>query len=134
MRRRGAWAAVCVAVLAGAALWLLWPRGGSGPTVLRNGTEHYRVRLTVERSGTGPVTVDVADLRGRPVTLRSVTVEPVMTNMGHALEPVPAVAQGPGRYRAERLALPMGGAWAFTVLMNGPGGTDRVTFPVLVTG
>ncbi|MEV4092503.1 FixH family protein [Streptosporangium saharense] len=134
MRCRGTWGAVCAAVLAGAVLWLLWPGGGAEPTVLRNGTEHYRVRLTVERSGTGPVTIDVADLRGRPVTLRSVTVEPVMTNMGHALEPVTTVAQGPGRYRAERLGLPMGGAWALTVLMHGPEGTDRATFPVLVAG
>ena len=135
-RRGTLWTAVCAAVLAGVVLWLLWPRGGAGPAVLRNGTAHYLVRLTVHtpRTGVRPVTVDVTDLRGRPVTLREVTVEPVMPHMGHAVEPVAAVAEGPGRYRAANLSLPMAGAWEFDVLLHGPTGTDQVVFPLLITG
>ncbi|MEV8633091.1 FixH family protein [Streptosporangium sp. NPDC051023] len=135
-RRRTLWTAVCAAVLAGAALWLFWPWGDTGPAVLSNGTAHYRIRLTVDASRTGasPVTVEVADLQGRPVTLRKVTVEPVMTTMGHAYEPVDAVAAGPGRYRAESLSLRMGGAWELNVLLHGPTGVEQAAFPLLVTG
>ncbi|GAA3136795.1 FixH family protein [Streptosporangium carneum] len=134
-RRRTLWTAACLAVLAGAALWLLWPRGDTGPTVLRGGTTHYRVQLTVDapRAGANPVTVNVTDLQGRPATLRKVTVEPVMPNMGHAAEPVDAVAEGPGRYRAGSLSLPMSGTWALNVLLHGPTGTDQTAFPILVT-
>ncbi len=134
--RRTLWTTACVAVLVAVALWLLWPRGGAGPTVLRNGSAHYQVRLTVDapRTGTSPVTVEVADLQGGPVTLEKVTVEPVMPNMGHAVEPADAVAEGPGRYRVESLSLTMTGAWEFNVLLRGPGGTDQVVFPALITG
>ncbi|WP_158887668.1 FixH family protein [Amycolatopsis anabasis] len=126
-----------VVVAAGVLLaWLLWPAGDSGPNVLRGGTERYAVELSLDnpRVGANSVALLVTDPRGAPVALDSVTVEPVMPQMGHAITPVPAGPDGPGRYRAHDLVLPMSGQWELTVRLRGAPGPDQVVFPLLVNG
>lgn len=55
-----------------------------------------------------------------------------MAQMGHALAPVAAGPDGPGRFRAADVGLPMSGQWEITVSLRGPGGPAQVVFPLLV--
>lgn len=124
-------AAVVAAVIIG---WLVWPSGG-GPTVLRADTGAHVVRLEMPepRLGANDVRLEVTDPDGRPAELASVTVEPVMPRMGHAIAPVPAIRDGAG-YRVADLPLTMGGQWVITVTLHGPDGPENVDFPLLVNG
>jgi hypothetical protein len=128
-RRRILVLAPAVAVLAAVLVFLLWPTGG-GPSVTQASGRLYQVRLTMDdpRRGTGVLTLDVT-----PSTVDTVSVEPVMPQMGHALSPVPAIPTAPGRYRAET-TFPMTGQWEITVALRGPSGADQVVIPLLVKG
>ncbi|WP_240686907.1 FixH family protein [Amycolatopsis suaedae] len=111
--------------------WLLWPSAAAAPTVLQTSTKHFGVRLTVEdpKPGLNVIGIELTDPQGRPADARTVTVEPAMPRMGHALEPVPATAEAPGRYRATGTTLPMSGQWEITVAING---VERAVFGLLV--
>jgi hypothetical protein len=128
-RRRILVLAPAIVVLAAVLAFLLWPSGG-GPSVAQASGRLYQVRLTVDdpRLGTGVLTLDVT-----PSTVDTVTVEPVMPQMGHALSPVGATETAPGRYRAE-ITFPMVGQWEITVALHGPSGADQVVVPLLVKG
>lgn len=126
-------AAVAVLTL-GVLAWLVWPSASSGPTVLKSATGLHTVQLSVDapKLGTNSFGVEVTDQSGNPARLDSVTVEPVMPQMGHALSPVTAGPEGPGRYRAAETVLPMSGQWEITISLHGPGGTEQAVFPLLV--
>ncbi|RZQ64473.1 hypothetical protein EWH70_10495 [Amycolatopsis suaedae] len=135
-RRRGAgpvkvWLGVAGLVAVALLGWLLWPSAAAAPTVLQTSTKHFGVRLTVEdpKPGLNVIGIELTDPQGRPADARTVTVEPAMPRMGHALEPVPATAEAPGRYRATGTTLPMSGQWEITVAING---VERAVFGLLV--
>ncbi|WP_370946215.1 FixH family protein [Amycolatopsis sp. cg5] len=126
-------AAVAVLIL-GVLAWLVWPSTSSGPTVLKSATGSHTIQLSVDapKLGTNSFGVEVTDQSGKPARLDSVTVEPVMPQMGHALSPVTAGQEGPGRYRAAETVLPMTGQWEITISLHGPAGTEQAVFPLLV--
>ncbi|MEC3975409.1 FixH family protein [Amycolatopsis sp. H20-H5] len=135
VRRRPLVPIVVAALLVAAALaWLRWPGGTSGPTVTKTVAGAYTVQLSVDapKLGTNTLAVDVADSGGKPVRLDEVTVEPVMPQMGHALTPVKATSDAPGRYLAADTVLPMSGQWELTVSLRGPAGAAQVVLPLLV--
>ncbi|MGX7828544.1 FixH family protein [Actinokineospora sp. 24-640] len=128
------WAGAVAGVVAVALLvWLLWP-AADAPTVLRadSGAHVVRLSMGVPRLGANSVRLDVTE-HGRPADLAAVTVEPVMTRMGHALAPVPAVPEDSG-YRVADLPLTMGGQWVLTVTLHTADGPRHVDFPLLVNG
>ncbi|MEW2500450.1 FixH family protein [Amycolatopsis sp. NPDC047767] len=120
---------VVVLVAAVIAGWLLFGGGPSGPTVLKSTTGPYTVQLSTDAPRVGGNTFAFA-VTGPAVD--GVTVEPVMPQMGHAITPVPATADGPGHFRAADVGLPMAGQWEITVSLRGPAGAGQVVFPVLV--
>ncbi len=118
-----------LAVAAAALGWLLNPVGGE-PEVHRTATERYVVRLVVPAQGGEQWAVEVDGRDGRPAAVSGVRLEPVMTGMGHALEPVPARPDGVGRHRAD-VVLPMSGAWEVTVRLHDAAGGAEAVFTVL---
>ncbi|MCP2165251.1 FixH family protein [Goodfellowiella coeruleoviolacea] len=125
-----------VAVVAAGLVWLLWPTP-AGPVVLTAGSDRHSVRLTVDQPRVGAAgawLVEISDPAGQPVSAPAVRVDPVMPRMGHAIAPLTATAQGPGRYRVDAAALPMAGEWEITVAISGADGPDQVVFPLLVSG
>jgi nitrogen fixation protein FixH len=122
------WVAAGVVVVTVALL--LWA-GGSRATTLTVHTAQHRVSMTVDNSESGVNTLDfeVTDPGGRPVDVDTLTVELVMSQMGHALPPVMTVRTGSGRYRASNADIPMSGQWEVAVSVPGAG---KVVFPLLV--
>jgi hypothetical protein len=122
-----------VAVVVGLVAWLLWP-SSSQATVLSADTAQHNVKLEVDspKQGANSIGLQITDRAGQPATVDSVTVEPVMPQMGHALTPVVAGSESPGRYRAAGTVLPMPGQWEITVSLHVASGTEQVVFPILV--
>lgn len=118
-----------VVVLAAVLTFLFWPSGG-GSSVAQASGRLYQVRVAAEdpRLGVSVLTIGVT-----PSTVDSVSIGPVMPQMGHALPPVPASPIAPGEYRAEA-TFPMAGQWEITVALHGPSGSDQVVVPLLVKG
>ncbi|MET0134536.1 MAG: FixH family protein [Kibdelosporangium sp.] len=118
-------AAVVVAMLA----LLLWPSSPEAKTFTVQTVQH-KVKLSVDdpRQGVNTFDLEVTDLAGKPATVDSVTVELVMTQMGHALAPVPAARAEPGRFRAGA-EITMPGQWEVTVSLPG---SEQAVFPLLV--
>ncbi|HET6709599.1 FixH family protein [Amycolatopsis sp.] len=129
MRRPTLPIAVVVLIVAAGAGWLLWGGGAAKPTAQQAVSDPYTVRFAADepRIGGNTFTVEVDG----PVP-DTVTVAPVMAQMGHAFAPVPAAPDGPGRFRATGVGLPMAGQWEITVSLRGPGGPAQVVFPLLV--
>jgi hypothetical protein len=123
-------AALVVVVLT----WLVWP-SPAGPAVATAGTDRHTVRLSAVPPRIGPISLllDVTDAAGRPAVLDGVSVAPVMPQMGHALPPVTAVGEAPGRYRVG-VTLPMSGQWEIAVTLRDRTGGDQVVVPLLVRG
>jgi nitrogen fixation protein FixH len=121
---------VAAVLVVGVLAWLLWPSGRTA-TVLTADTARHSVQLSVEnpKQGSNTFGLRITDRGGQPASVDSVTIEPVMPQMGHALAPVPAGAQAPGNYRAANTVLPMPGQWEITVTLDG---TEQVVFPLLV--
>ncbi|HEY3463740.1 MAG TPA: FixH family protein [Amycolatopsis sp.] len=120
-------AVVALAVVAGAA-WLLWPRDAK-PSTQQAVSGPYTVQFSADEPRIGGNTFAVAVTGPAP---DAVTVAPVMAQMGHAFAPVVAGPDGPGRFRAADVGLPMAGQWEITVSLRGPGGPAQVVFPLLV--
>ncbi|GAA4541906.1 FixH family protein [Amycolatopsis samaneae] len=120
--------ALVALIVAGVLAWLFWGGSPAAPVSAQTTSGPYTVRLTgaQPRIGGNDFTVEVTGPGAD-----TVTVEPVMPQMGHALAPVPAGASGPGRYRAD-VGLPMAGQWELTVSLRGPAGPAQVVFPLLV--
>ena len=128
-RRRPVLLISVVAVLVAAIVaWLVWPSDG-GEQVQRSTQGAYTVELSVVDPHQGGNVFALAVTGAAPDV---VTVEPVMPQMGHALAPSPAIAEGPGRYRTGDVLLPMAGQWEITVSLRGPSGATQHVFPLLV--
>ncbi|MEU0531001.1 FixH family protein [Amycolatopsis tolypomycina] len=129
MRRPTLLIAVVVVAVAAVAAWLLWGGGNAKPTAQQAVSGPYTVRFAADQPRIGGNTFAVEVDGPAPDT---VTVAPVMAQMGHAFPAVPATSDGPGRFRATGVGLPMAGQWEITVSLRGPGGPAQVVFPVLV--
>lgn len=121
-------AAVALVVVAGVA-WLLWPAGDAKASTQQAVSGPYTVQFSADPPRIGGNTFAVAVTGPAP---DSVSVEPVMAQMGHAFPPVLAVPDGSGGFRATGVGLPMSGQWEITVSVRGPGGPAQVVFPLLV--
>ncbi len=129
MKRPTLLIAVVALVVAAGAAWLLWGGGGAKSTTQQAVSGPYTVQFSAEQPRIGGNTFAVAVTGPAP---DAVTVAPVMAQMGHAFPPVAAGPDGPGRFRAADVGLPMAGQWEITVSLRGPGGPAQVVFPVLV--
>ncbi|MEO6087455.1 MAG: FixH family protein [Umezawaea sp.] len=134
--RRTIVAAVALAAVITLLALVFRAAAGGGPTTATASTPRYTVRLSVDDPRTGPnsLGLEVTDVAGQPAAPDEVTVEPVMTQMGHALAPVTALPEAPGRYRAATADLPMAGPWQMTVSLRDASGVDHVVLPLLVKG
>jgi hypothetical protein len=121
-------AVVALLVAAGAA-WLLWGGADAKPTTQQAVSGPYTVQFSADEPRVGANTFAVGVTGPAP---EAVTVAPVMAQMGHAFAAVPAGPDGPGRFRADGVSLPMAGQWEITVSLRGPGGPAQVVFPLLV--
>ena len=105
-----------VVLVVGVMAWLLfWPRSTTGTAGSEAAAGPYLVRLVTDTVSIGDaLVVTVTDGTGRPAEPESVQIEPVMTQMGHALPPVVATASEPGSYQAQ-VDFFMVGQWGITV-------------------
>jgi hypothetical protein len=76
------------------------------------------------------VRVAVRDAQGEPVAGASIGIDGGMPQHGHGLPTRPRVAPQPepGVYLIEGLRFNMGGWWELHLAIDGPRGSDRVTF------
>jgi len=120
---------VVVLVVAAGSAWLLWGGNSAKPTTQQATSGPYTVQFSADEPRIGGNTFAVAVTGPAP---DAVTVAPVMAQMGHAFAAVPAGPDGPGRFRAADVGLPMSGQWEITVSLRGPSGPAQVVFPLLV--
>jgi hypothetical protein len=127
-------AAIAVAVVVGAGIWLLWPKSMDDSAATATAGP-YLVRLTggSPKVGISPVAVEITGNGGESPTPDSVTFEPGMPQMGHATTPVAAAAQGGGRYRAD-VDLSMAGQWEITVRIAASGQVHEAVLSVTTNG
>ncbi|MEU0400022.1 hypothetical protein ABZ318_07200 [Streptomyces sp. NPDC006197] len=138
MTKRRLWTVtggVATVVLALAAL-LIARSGGEQPgTVLTGGSDHYDVRVRLDRLTTATTVADIEVTgrdrdRGEP---SGVSVEAVMERMGHAMPSLAAEALGDGRFRARGRLFVMAGEWQLGVrLRTADGASELVTLTVVV--
>lgn len=117
--------AVVVAVTA----LLVWPSGETQPYLAESTQHSFKLRPATTKTGANSFDLEITDRSGNPARDGSVTVEPVMPQMGHAVSPITAGPREPGRYKVENVDLPMAGQWEITVSLNG---SERVVFPLLL--
>jgi len=129
MKRPRVLIAAVALVVAGLLAWLIWGGSGNAPAAQQAVSGPYTVRFTSDAPRLGANTFSLEVTGPAP---EGVTIEPVMAQMGHALAAVPAGPDGPGRFLATDVALPMSGQWEITVSLRGPGGPAQVVFPLLV--
>ena len=79
-------------------------------------------------------TVELADAKGNPVSNARIAVDGGMPQHGHGLPTAPAVTQdfGDGRYLVEGMRFNMGGWWEIDLRIDGPAGSDSVTFNLVL--
>ncbi|RBQ18565.1 hypothetical protein DP939_18890 [Spongiactinospora rosea] len=126
-----------MAVLLAGIFWLLRPSAPAGDQTFTAATARHAVRLTMSPARAArPSTwvIEVTGVKGGPAEVDGVRVEPVMTQMGHAIPPLTASPAGAGRFRLPGVVLPMAGPWQLAVTIDAQGTEDPVVLPVLVTG
>jgi hypothetical protein len=118
------------AVVVAVTVLLVWPGSGETQPYLAE-TQQHKFELTPAstRTGANSFDLEITDRAGNPARAGSVTVEPAMPQMGHAVSPITAGPREPGRYKVENVDLPMPGQWEITVSLNG---SERVVFPLLL--
>jgi hypothetical protein len=125
---------LAVLLVGGAFAWLFWT---GSPTSAVSGSQAnvgpYVVRLSTDsvQRGVAELTFDITDGANKPVEPENVSVEPVMTQMGHALVPVRATPNAPGTYRAQ-VAFEMTGQWDITVRIASANETHEAVLSVTV--
>jgi hypothetical protein len=134
MQLRLALPVVAVLLVGGLFAWLFW---SGSPTTAAAGSQAnigpYVVRLSTDSVPRGVVvlTFDITDGANKPVEPENVSVEPVMTRMGHALIPVRATPSAPGTYRAQ-VDFEMTGQWDITVRITSGNETHEAVLSVTV--
>ena len=79
-------------------------------------------------------TVTVQEADGTPLEEARISVDGGMPQHGHGLPTSPAVTQalGDGQYLIEGMKFNMGGWWEIDLAIEGPQGTDSVTFNLVL--
>ncbi|WP_433205226.1 FixH family protein [Nocardia sp. CA-107356] len=126
--------AALVIVIAAIA-WLLWP-SQSGPLVLKSGTPHHLVTVTIDSLRIGSTDIDIAvtDRTGVTKDHAAVRIQVNQPLMGYAGQSVTAVAAGPGRFHAVAVPLMMTGPWELRLSIDDHDGVDELTVPLWVGG
>ena len=115
--------------------WAFWPTGAT-TTVLRGGTPHHAVTITIDQPqiGTAGIAVDVTAKSGAPA-VATVTVEPTMPLLGLAVPPVGATARSPGHFQVSGVTLPaIGPCELRIVLTDRQGNASELVLPFTVSG
>jgi hypothetical protein len=105
---------------------------GAGPRTSVGG--HYAATLRLPEPlrprKMQTISVVIEDSAGRPVEEAAITVDGGMPKHGHGLPTKPRVTKklGGGAYEIEGVRYNMGGWWEFKLTIEGPAGTDSVTF------
>jgi hypothetical protein len=115
--------------------WLFWPSSTTAVVGSEANVGPYVVRLDTDSVSTGvaDLTFDITDDSNQPAAPELVSVEPVMTQMGHPLSPVRAIPGGPGKYRA-RVNFEMVGQWEITVRITSDHKANDAVLPLTVVG
>jgi hypothetical protein len=138
MTKRRLWTVTGGVVAAVAALCALLTAGSGEEepqTVLTGSSDHYDVRVRLDRLTTATTTADIEVIgRGRdPGDLDGASVEAVMERMGHAMPSLAAEALGHGRFRARGQLFAMAGEWELGVRLRTAGGASELaTLTVVV--
>ncbi|MGW3915522.1 hypothetical protein ACWEBX_28960 [Streptomyces sp. NPDC005070] len=138
MTKRRLWTVtggVVTAVVALCALLIAGSGEEEPGTVLTGSSDHYDVRVRLDRLTTATTTADIEVTgRGRdPGDLGGASVEAVMERMGHAMPPLAAEALGDGRFRARGRLFAMAGEWQLGVrLRTARGASELATLTVVV--
>ncbi|MDX3659957.1 FixH family protein [Streptomyces sp. ID05-26A] len=112
-----------------AALVVLWPRGVEArPHLAESAQLRFELTPTSTKTGSNVFDLRITDRSGNAAD-GDVTVEPAMPQMGHALAPITAAPQAPGRYQVAGVDLFMAGQWEITVSLR----SERVVIPLLLT-
>jgi hypothetical protein len=79
-------------------------------------------------------TLALTDRRGRPVDTARIGIDGGMPRHGHGLPSAPAVTQalGDGRFLIEGMKFNMRGWWELDLTIDGPAGTDTITFNLVL--
>jgi hypothetical protein len=132
--------AVLLAGAAGAA-WMMRPPPADLDLALSKATDAglYVASLApqAEPVTVGPMhawTVTVLGPDGAPVEDARISVDGGMPQHGHGLPSSPAVTEalGEGRYLIEGMKFNMPGWWEIDLSVEGPAGSDRVTFNLVL--
>lgn len=111
---------------------LVFPTGACGGALSGSpgagASGSYAVTLDAPTGAPAEITVRRHD--GAPLRLDSVTVEPAMPQMGHALAPVVAQRTGPDRFATRGPLLTMPGPWEVLVLLGEGADTESVIVQV----
>jgi YtkA-like len=125
---------LAVLLVGGFATWHLW--SGSSNTAAAGSQANagpYVVRLSTDSvpRGVAELALDITGGGNEPVAPDNVSVEPVMTQMSHALRPVRATPSAPGTYRAQ-VDFEMSGQWDITVRITSGNETHEAVLSVTV--
>ena len=79
-------------------------------------------------------TLALADKRSRPIDTARIAIDGGMPQHGHGLPSAPAVTQalGDGRFLIEGMKFNMRGWWEIDLSIDGPAGTDTITFNLVL--
>ncbi|WP_433715372.1 hypothetical protein ACQP2U_15960 [Nocardia sp. CA-084685] len=126
--------AVVVIVLAAIA-WFVWPRP-SGPLVLKTGSPQHLVTVSIDsvRIGSTAIDITVTDRIGATKDHAAVSIQANQPLMGHAGEPVAAMATGPGHFHAAAVPLMMTGPWELRLSIDEHDSIDELAVPIWVGG
>jgi hypothetical protein len=126
--------AVLVVVIAAIA-WLVRP-SPSGPLVLKSGTPHHLVTVTIDnlRIGSTDIDITVTDRTGATKDHAAVRLQANQPLMGYAGQPIAAVAAEPGHFHAAAVPLMMTGPWELHLSIDEHDGVDELTVPLWVGG
>jgi hypothetical protein len=124
---------IALAVI-GAGAWFLWPTAEDSTTSAATAGP-YLVRLggDAPKVGVNTLVVEVSGNGGQPPPPDSVTLEPVMPQMGHATRPVVATEDGAGHYRGD-VDLSMAGQWEIAVRIAASGQVHQAVLNVTTSG
>lgn len=127
--RRSSIAVVAAVIAVVAAFVVLWPRDvAARPHLAETSRLRFELTPTSTRAGSNSFDLRITDRSGNAAD-GDVTVEPAMPQMGHALAPITAAPQAPGRYQVAGVDLFMAGQWEITVSLR----SERVVIPLLLT-
>jgi len=126
---------VAIVIVIATIAWLVRP-SPSGPLVLKSGTPHHLVTVTIDSLRIGSTDIDIAvtDRAGATKDHAAVRIQVNQPLMGYAGQPVAAVAAGPGRFHAAAVLLMMTGPWELRLSIDEHDGVDELAVPLWVGG